>query len=90
MKHILALALLCLLPATALAWDGFDADTTALVEVTPAEMPKAGQTIEIRDYDTDETNGYTVESVKRNVRTVEISVRNTATNSKRVVVMEGL
>lgn len=76
------------LPLTASAWDGFDADTTDLVEITPDKLPKSGETVDVRNYDTDTTQTCLVEVVNRNARTVEVIVR-TPDGHQRTLVMEG-
>ena len=71
-----------------LAWDGFDADTTELVEILPDVVPIPGQTIDVRSYDTDKTENCIVESVIRNRRTFEVAVRY-PDGQKHILVMEG-
>ena len=91
MKHLLlwaAIAGCLVVPLTVLAWDGFDADTTDLVEITPDRLPSQGDTVDVRDYDTDTTQTCLVEAVTRNARTVEVVVR-TPKGLKRTLVMEG-
>lgn len=84
-----AILLGCLLwPWAVLAWDGFDADTTDLVELTPDKLPSPGEAVEVRDYDTDATQTCLVESVARNSRTIEVVVR-TSDGKRRILVMEG-
>lgn len=77
-----------LLPTAGLAWDGFDADTTDLVELTPDKLPSPGEAVEVRDYDTDTTQPCLVESVARNSRTIEVVVQ-TPDGKRRTLVMEG-
>ncbi|BAV91984.1 DUF5334 family protein [Candidatus Desulfovibrio trichonymphae] len=91
MKHLLFLTVVpgCFcLPQAAAAWDGFDAATTNLVEITPDNIPLRDDTIDVRDYDTDATETCLVESVTRNARTVEVMVR-AANGVRRILVMEG-
>lgn len=95
MKHtrVLSLPVLLalLLPAgTALAWDGFDAETSALVEILPEQVPAKGDTVDVRNYDTDTTETCLVESVLRNKRTIEVVVRTPQGNKRRTLVMESL
>ncbi|MEG2172507.1 MAG: DUF5334 family protein [Desulfovibrionaceae bacterium] len=95
MKHILLLSIplctLCLLAAgTALAWDGFDAETTALIAITPDQVPTKGDTVDVRNYEDDSTETCLVESVRRNKRTIEVVVRTPQDNKKRTLVMESL
>ncbi len=91
MKHLLlwaAVAGCLVLPLTVLAWDGFDATTTDLVEITPDKMPVQGDTVDVRNYDNDISETCLVESVTRNARTVEVVVR-TPKGVRRTLVMEG-
>lgn len=91
MKHLLlwaAVAGCLVLPLTVLAWDGFDAATTDLVEITPDRMPAQGDTVDVRDYDNDASETCLVETVTRNARTVEVVVR-TPKGVRRTLVMEG-
>lgn len=92
MKNIPA-TLACLialaLPASALAWDGFDAETTGLVEIRSEIIPVSGEVVEVYDYDSDTTGPATVEDVRRNVRTIEVSLRDNETGQRRVLIMEG-
>lgn len=76
------------LPTLAAAWDGFDADTTDLVELTPDKLPAPGEAVEVRDYDTDSTQTCLVERVARNSRTIEVVVK-TPEGKRRTLVMEG-
>ena len=70
------------------AWDGFDAGTGDLVELRPDQVPHSGETVDIRNYDTQKTETCLVESVKRNARTVEVLVRFPS-GELRTLVMEG-
>lgn len=91
MKHTtiaLFCALMLSLPVTAAAWDGFDAETTGLVEVKADKTPVAGDAVEIYDYDADDTFQATVLEVRRNVRTIELTVRDPETGKPRVLIME--
>ena len=91
MNHLFRGAILlgCLLLPTAIwAWDGFDADTTDLVELTPDNLPAPGETVDVRDYDTDSSQTCLVESVVRNSRTIEVVVR-APDGKRRTLVMEG-
>ncbi len=83
---ILSLALCA--PPVARAWDGFDADSADLVEITPDRVPFQGDTVDVRNYDSDSVETCLVESVTRNARTVELVVR-TPSGARRTLVMEG-
>ena len=73
--------------APAAAWDGFDAATTALVEISPAAVPSRGDTVDVKDYETDLTVTCLVDRVDRNSRTVEVVVL-TPDKARRTLVME--
>lgn len=91
MKYLLMVALLCaatLQGAFGLAWDGFDADSTELVEISPDAVPQLGDSVNVKIYDTDSTVAGIVESVRRNRRTVEVIVRYPDGKS-HTLVMEG-
>ena len=91
MKYLLigALAPACLLSdQPAVAWDGFDADSSDLVEMIPDALPVAGENVDVRDYATDQTTTCLVKTVSRNSRTVEVVVR-TPDGGTRTLVMEG-
>ena len=51
-------------------------------------LPSPGETVDVRNYDTDTTETCLVESVSRNARTVELVVRTSA-GATRTLVMEG-
>lgn len=95
MKHTCVLSLPALLAlllptGTALAWDGFDAETSALVEILPEQVPAKGDTVDVRNYDTDTTETCLVEGVLRNKRTIEVIVRTPEGSKRRTLVMESL
>ena len=84
-----AVLLGCLvLPTAVMAWDGFDADTSDLVELTPDKLPVPGEAVDVHDYDTDATQTCLVVSVVRNSRTIEVVVR-APDGKQRTLVMEG-
>lgn len=76
------------LPISALAWDGFDADSGDLVELASDRLPSRGETVDVRDYNRESPQTCLVESVVRNSRTVEVVVR-TPDGKQRILVMEG-
>ena len=83
-----AVAAFFCLPAIPHAWDGFDAATTDLVEVTPDAPPSVGAAVEVRDYATDTVQTCLVENVTRNARTLELAVL-APDGERRTLVMEG-
>lgn len=74
----------------ALAWDGFDAETSALIAISPEQVPVKGDTVDVRNYDTDSTETCLVESVLRNKRTIGVVVRTPEGTKRRTLVMESL
>lgn len=88
MKYLaLALAFFLGLISSVQAWDGFDAATTELVEITPDCIPVTGDRVEVREYEGDKTQSYVVETVIRNPRTIEVMARDEQGNL-RILVME--
>lgn len=72
----------------AAAWDGFDADSTDLVELTPDEVPQTGDTISVANHDSGAAEECLVMSVKRNRRTIEVVCRY-LDGVEHTLVMEG-
>ena len=68
----LALALVAAAPATgALAWDGTDENGNA-IEIGRGELVRRGRDIEVFNYGTGQYSTYSVESIRRSGRSVEI------------------
>ena len=76
------------LAVPAQAWDGFDADSADLVEITPDSVPTPGETVTGRKYDNNTTDICVVTAVKRNSRTTEVQARCDG-GSIHTYVMEG-
>ncbi|MDR2573312.1 MAG: DUF5334 domain-containing protein [Desulfovibrio sp.] len=76
------------LPQATPAWDGFDAATAGLVEIIPDSLPSRGDTVDVRNYDSDTTQTCLVENVTQNSRTVEVLVR-WPDGGTRMLIMEG-
>lgn len=90
MKHLifgLTALYLAMIPASAPCWDGFDADTADLVEIIPDVLPSIGATVDVRNYETEETEPCLIESITRNRKTIEVVVK-TPSGAKRTLVME--
>lgn len=75
MRHPAAViaCLIILFPFRALAWDGFDAESSDLVEIIPEEVPASGAVITVKDRELDTLETCLVKSVKRNRRTIEVA-----------------
>ena len=70
------------------AWDGFDAETAAFIEVEPARVPSGGDTITVSYYKSDIRKTCLVEEVRHNLRTLELVVRCPAPDAIRTLVMD--
>lgn len=88
MKNLSFLAVLICMATPALAWEGFDADTTNIVEVAPEQLPSRGDKISVRDYENETLLTCIVENVRRNKRTIELVVR-CPEDSVHTLVMDG-
>ncbi len=71
-----------------LAWDGFDSESSDLVEIIPDRYPVQGETVDVRNYDKNDIQTCLVEIVTRNARTVEVVVRS-PDGTRHTLVMEG-
>lgn len=71
------------------AWDGFDAESAELVEITPAIIPSAGEVITLNNKDQDLIQDCTVINVTRNKATVEVVVQF-LNGELHTLVMEGI
>lgn len=91
MRYLIFLAALlplAITPWSLLAWDGFDAESTDLVEIIPDRVPSPGDSVEVRNYENDASQEGIVESVVRNKRTIEVVIRD-PNGKRRTLVMEG-
>jgi len=70
------------------AWDGFDADTAAFIEVEPVRVPSEGDAITVSYYQSDVRKTCLVEDVRRNLHTLELVVRCPEPDAIRTLVME--
>lgn len=88
MKYLIAaIMLLGMYSGTCFGWDGFDADSAELVEIIPDAIPNINSTVEVRNYETEQTETCMVESVTGNRRTIEVVVRD-SNGKRRILVME--
>jgi hypothetical protein len=86
----LVLLLLLLSAPPAQAWDGFDAETAAFIEVAPARVPSKGDIVTISHYKSDISRTCLVEEVRHNLRTLELVIRCPEPDGIRTLVMERL
>lgn len=88
MKYLIAtIMFLGICPGTCFGWDGFDSDSADLIEIITDAIPNINSTVEVRNYETDQTETCIVESVTRNRRTIEVVVRDPS-GKRRILVME--
>ncbi len=76
------------LAVTASAWEGFDAETTDLVSLSPDKTPSRGDTVEVHNYDKEKDETCVIEHITLNARTTEVIVRM-RDGTLRTLVMEG-
>ena len=84
----LVLLLFLAAPPFAQAWDGFDADTAAFIEVEPVRVPSVGDSITVSHYKSDIRKICRVEGVRHNLRTLELVIRCPEPDGVRTLVME--
>jgi len=84
----LVLFFLLVSASLAKAWEGFDADTAAFIEVEPVRVPSKGDIITISHYKSDTRKTCLVEEVRHNLRTLELVIRCPGPDGKRTLVME--
>lgn len=80
--------LLALLPVSTLAWDGYDYESGNYVEVERGNLVRAGNDIEVYDYDAGEYRNVTVESVNEGYGSVELEVYDHDSGEYRTFEME--
>lgn len=87
MRSSVALVLL-LLSQYALAWDGYDYEKGAFVEIQKGNTVRAGRDIEVYDYDKGEFIDVEVQSVRRVGRSVTVEVIENDTGEERTFEMD--
>ena len=89
MKNLLfSLVMVCGFAVPASAWEGFDAETTDLVSLSPDQVPSRGDTVEVHNYDKEKYETCVIEHITLNTRTMEVIVRM-QDGTLRTLVMEG-
>lgn len=89
-KHLVAAAVatVAFAGASAFAWDGYDYENGASVEIQKGNLVRPGRDIEIYDYNKGEYREVTVESIRRVGRSVEIEVTDNETGETRTLDMD--
>lgn len=84
------LLVLCLLalPATSMAWDGYDYDKGSYVEIGDGNLVRSGEEVEIYDYEDGEYKDVEVQDINRYGSTVEVEVYDYDTGEYRTLEME--
>lgn len=84
MKHLTLVALF--LSSSAFAWQGYDYERGAFIEIEKGNLVRPGREIEIYDYDKGYIN-VEVESIYRRGRTVEVEVYDYNSGETRTLEM---
>lgn len=87
MKRTLLLGLL-FLSSAALAWDGYDYDAGANVEIEQGNLVREGESIEYYDYNSGSYRTGDVESIERSGSSVEVEVYDDESGEYRTFEME--
>lgn len=74
MSKMIYIGLFLLSPSLAFAWDGYDYDSGSDVEIESGNLVRAGEDIEIYDYETGEYRDVTVESINGSGSGAELEV----------------
>lgn len=87
MRITLAIAA-ALIATPCLAWDGYDYDAGAHIEIDKGNLVRSGETIEIFDYDSGEYRDVDVESVESNGDGATVEVYDPTSNEYRTFEMD--
>jgi hypothetical protein len=87
MKLICAVFLF-LVSSAALAWDGYDADSGADVEIEKGNLVRRGQAIEFYDHDAGEYRSGSVDSIRSYGSHVEVEITDDENGESRTFEME--
>ncbi len=80
--------LFVLISSTAFAWDGYDYEKEAYVEIDKGNLVRSGNDIEIYDYSTGEYKDVEVQDIHDSGSTVEVEVYDYETGEYRTLEME--
>lgn len=82
------LAILLLTPSIAFAWDGYDYDKSAYIEIDKGNLVRTGEDIEIYDYSDGTYKDVEVESINRIGNSVELEVYDSDAGEYRTFDMD--
>ena len=83
-----AAVLLLMMPIMALAWDGYDYEKGAYVEINKGNLVRPGQDIELYDYSTGEYRDVEVQSIRGSGSGAEVEVYDYGTGQYRTLDMD--
>lgn len=84
-----ALAIFLLWPcAVGFAWDGYDYDNSASVEIEKGNLVRSGNDIEFYDHDNGAYHQGNIEDINRSGSEVEVAIYDYETQQHRTLTME--
>ncbi len=81
-------AMLFFVTSNANAWDGYDYEKGAYIEIEEGNLVREGETIEIYDYSDGDYKDVDVERINNYGSTVEVEVYDSETGETRILEME--
>lgn len=89
MRNIILMCLIFIFTASiGNAWDGYDYENGAYVQIEDGNLVREGETIEIYDYNDGEYKDVEVQNIENNGSTVEVEVYDTETGENRNLEMD--
>ena len=90
MRHIIlfSLSFLLMIPSIIFAWDGYDYEKGAYVEIEKGNLVRSGEDIEIYDYDTGEYKNVEVQSISGSGSGAEVEVYDYDSGEYRTLDMD--
>lgn len=85
---IVAAVLFLSLPCLSFAWDGYDYERGAYVEINKGNLVRPGQDIELYDYSTGQYRDVEVQSIRGSGSGAEVEVYDYGTGQYRTLEME--
>jgi hypothetical protein len=88
MKPFSVLFLLLLAPCLSNAWDGYDTETGASVQIEKGNMVREGSEIEYYDYNKGEYKNVEVQNIERSGSEVEVEIYDYESGEYGTLIME--